>query len=105
MRHRLMVDSQILIAYHWKKYLKRKAKKKAAKKKKGALKKSSFPSPITKTTSAPISQPVKKTPASKPLKEKKSAPIQQKNDSKSKSSGARRAETTSPQFGETSPSI
>ena len=55
MRHRLMVDSQILIAYHWKKYLKRKAKKKAAKKKKGGLKKSTIPAPITKTTSAPIS--------------------------------------------------
>ena len=104
MRHRLMVDSQILIAYHWKKYLKRKAKKKAAKKKKGGLKKSTIPAPITKATSAPISQPVKKTPASKPLKEKKSAPIQQKNDSKSKS-GARKAENTSPQFGDSSPSI
>ena len=30
---------------------------------------------MTKMTSAPISQPVKKAPASKPLKEKKSAPI------------------------------
>ena len=70
-----MVDAQILIAYRWKKYLKKKAKKRAAKKKKGALKKATIPNPITKTTSAPISQPTKKTPAAKPLKEKKSAPI------------------------------
>ena len=103
MRHRLMVDAQILIAYHWKKYLKKKAKKRAAKKKKGALKKATIPNPITKTTSAPISQPTKKTPAAKPLKEKKSAPIQQK-ESKSKS-GARKGDNSSPQFGTNSPTI
>ena len=102
MRHRLMVDSQILIAYHWRKYLKRKAKKKAAKKKKGALKKTSFPAPISKTTSAPISQPVKKTPASKPLKEKKSAPIRKESKG---ASGGKRNELASPLFGTNSPTI
>ena len=93
-----MVDAQILIAYHWRKHQKRKAKKKAAaKKKKG--KKGPAPTSMAKAMSVPISQPVtKKTNINKTLKEKKSAPLAQKND-KSNKPGFKRADTVSPPNG------
>ena len=86
-----MVDSQILVAYHWRKYLKQKAKKKAVKKKKKAKKGPSAVS-VQRNQSVPT-QPQKKTVTPKNLTNKKSAPTSKgKNDKQN----VKRAESFAP---------